>query len=168
MKMSLSLLCSPPAGNRLQPRSERYEQVCRLARQGWPFTAIAKVVGLHRKTVSLYVRGVFSHRRPSRSILDPYKPYLLARRNAGYWTGTQLWQEIQRQEYRGKRSTVLRYIGQRRQAAGVAPRTRTPQLLASITDPSVDALTPRQATWLVFRHPDKRTDRDVSLLRRLS
>jgi hypothetical protein len=66
-----------------QPRTERYEQGCQLAQQGWPFTAIAKAVGLHRKTVSLYVRGVFSHRRSSRSILDPYKPYLLARWNAG-------------------------------------------------------------------------------------
>jgi len=152
-----------------QPRSERYEQVCRLAQQGWPFTAIAKTVGLHRKTVSLYVRGAFSHRRPSRSILDPYKPHLLARWNAGYWTGTQLWHEIQQQGYRGKRTTVLRYIGQLRQAAGVAPRTRTPQLTApTVTDSSVGALTPRQATWLVFRHPEKRIERDTSLLHRLS
>src|ERR1041384_2663628 len=69
---------APPT---LPPRSERYGHICTLAQQGWPFTAIAKAVGLHRKTVSLYVRGVFSHRRPSRSILDPYKPYLLARRS---------------------------------------------------------------------------------------
>jgi transposase len=150
-----------------QPRSERYEQVCQLAEQGWPFTAIATAVGLHRKTVSLYVRGAFSPRRPSRSILDPYKPYLLARWNAGYWTGTQLWQEIQQQGYQGKRTTVLRYIGRLRQVAGVAPRTRTPQLTGPVTDPSVGALTPRQATWLVFRHPEKSTDSDSSLLCRL-
>jgi transposase len=149
------------------PRSERYEQVCRLAQQGWPYTAIAKAVGLHRKTVSLYVRGVFSHRRPSRSILDPYKPYLLARWNAGHWTGTHLWQEIQQQGYRGKRTTVLRYIGRLRQAAGVAPRTRTPQPTAPVVDSSVDALTPRQATWLVFRHPDKSTESEAALLQRL-
>jgi transposase len=150
-----------------QPRSERYEHVCQLAQQGWPFTAIAKEVGLHRKTVSLYVRGAFSPRRHSRSILDRYKPYLLARWNAGYWTGTQLWQEIQQQGYRGKRTTVLRYIGQLRQTAGVAPRTRTPHLTAPVTDPRVDSLTPRQATWLVFRHPKKNTDSDAALLSRL-
>ena len=150
-----------------QPRTERYEQVCQLAQQGWPFTAIAKAAGLHRKTVSLYVRGAFSPRRHSRSILDPYKPYLLARWNAGHWTGTQLWQEIQQQGYRGKRTTVLRYIGRLRQAAGVAPRTRTPQLATPVTDSSVGTLTPRQATWLVFRHPDKSTESDASLLNRL-
>jgi transposase len=156
---------APPPSH---PRTERYEQVCKLAAQGWPFTAIAKAVGLHRKTCSLYVRGVFSHRRPSRSILDPYKPYLLARWNAGYWTGTQLWQEIQQQGYRGKRSTVLRYIGQLRQAAGVAPRTRTPLPTAPpVGDPSLASLTPRQATWLVFRHPEKSTDSDIFLLHRL-
>lgn len=168
-----TLPLSVPAAAEVTPppsplRTERYEHVCKLAQQGWPFTAIAKVVGLHRKTVSLYVRGVFSHRRPSRSILDPYKPYLLARWNAGYWTGTQLFQEIQRQGYRGKRTTVLRYIGQLRHAAGVAPRTRTPQLTAPVTDPSVGALTPRQATWLVFRHPDKSTESDAALVSRLS
>jgi transposase len=93
---------------------------------------------------------------------------LLARWNAGYWTGTQLWQEIQQQGYRGKRTTVLRYIGQLRHAAGVAPRTRTPRLTApTVTDPSVDALTPRQATWLVFRHPEKRTESEAALLQRL-
>jgi transposase len=156
------------ASSQSQPRAERYEQVCQLAQQGWPFTAIAKAVGLHRKTVSLYVRGAFSPQRPARSILDPYKPYLFARWNAGYWTGTQLWQEIQQQGYRGKRTTVLRYIGRLRQAAGVAPRTRTPQLTAPVTDPSVGALTPRQATWLVFRHPEKSTDSDAALLNRLS
>jgi len=144
-----------------------YEEVCKLAQQGWPFPAIAKAVGLHRKTVSLYVRGAFSPRRPTRSILDPYKPYLLARWNAGDWTGTQLWQEIQQQGDRGKRTTVLRYMGRRRQAAGVAPRTRPPQLTAPAADSSVGALTPRQATWLVFRHPEKSTDSDASLLRRL-
>jgi transposase len=157
----------PPISS--QPRAERYKHVCQLAQQGWPFTAIAKAVGLHRKTVSLYVRGVFSPRRPSRSILDPYKPYLLARWNAGYWTGTQLWQEIQQQGYRGKRTTVLCYIGRLRQAAGVAPRTRIPQLTAPpVVDPSVGALTPRQAAWLVFRHPEKSTESDASLLHRLS
>jgi transposase len=164
-------LSVPPAAEATppppHPRTERYEQVCRLAQQGWPFTAIAKAVGLHRKTVSLYVRGAFSPQRHSHSILDPYKPYLLARWNAGYWTGTQLWQEIQQQGYRGKRTTVLRYIGRLRQATGVAPRTRTPQLATPVTDPSVGTLTPRQATWLVFRHPDKTTDSDTVLLHRL-
>jgi transposase len=164
MSVSMAAEVAPPPS---PPRSERYEQVCKLAQQGWPFTAIAKAVGLHRKTVSLYVRGVFSQRRPSRSILDPYKPYLLARWNAGHWTGTQLWQEIQQQGYRGKRTTVLRYIGQLRQTAGVAPRTRTPHLTAPVTDPRVDSLTPRQATWLVFRHPKKSTDSDAALLSRL-
>lgn len=62
---------------------------------------------------------------------------------------------------------MLRYIGQLRQAAGVAPRTRTPQPTAPVVDPSVDSLTPRQATWLVFRHPEKTTDSDTSLLNRL-
>jgi transposase len=157
-----------PARLRQQHRQERYEQVCHLAQQGWPFTAIAKEVGLHRKTVSLYVRaGTFPERVRPPSVLDPYKPYLLARWNAGCWTGTQLWQEIRQQGYRGKRTTALRYIGRLRQAAGVAPRTRTPQPTPPVTDPTVGTLTPRKAAWLVLRRPENLTDEDRAVVAQL-
>src|SRR5262249_19660626 len=92
-----------------------YEQVRHLHRQGWPFTAIARQVGLYRKTVAIYARADRVPERPRPpSILDPYKPYLLARWNAGCWTGIQLWREITAQGYPGKRSTALLYIGQLR------------------------------------------------------
>jgi transposase len=36
-----------------------------------------------------------------------------------------------------------------------------------VTDPKVEQLTPRQATWLVLRHPEHMTESDASLLERL-
>lgn len=111
-------------------RRLRYEQVCDLARQGWTFQAIAQQVGLHRKTVAQYVLAdsypVWG--RPA-SLLDLYKPYLLACWNQGCRTGMRLYEDIQRQGYRGGRSTVLGYCTQLRKAQGLAPRTRTMQPL---------------------------------------
>jgi len=149
-------------------RRRRYEQVCHLAQQGWTFQAIARQVGLHRKTVAQYVRA---DRYPVRarppSVLDPYKPYVLARWNRGCRTGMRLYEEIQRQGYRGARSTVLGYLTQLRKAQGLAPRTRTMQPAPPVTDPTVQHLTPRQATWLVLRQPDHLTVEDQALLDRL-
>ena len=114
-----------------QPRSERYEQVCRLAEQGWPFTAIAKAVGLHRKTVSLYVRGRFPLGGPRAvfSIRTSLISLLAGTRAIGR---NALWQEIQQQGYRGKRTTVLRYIGQLRKPLASRHehgRLKSPRLL---------------------------------------
>jgi hypothetical protein len=96
----------PPAAGaspRHTHRRRRYEQVCHLAQQGWTFRAIAQQVGLHRKTVAQYVRAdSFPGRARPPSVLDPYKPYVLARWNQGCRTGMWLYEEIQRQGYRGR------------------------------------------------------------------
>lgn len=50
---------------------------------------------------------------------------------------------------------------------GLAPRTRTLHPPPPVTDPKVEPLTPRQATWLVLRYPTNMTEQDVSLLSQL-
>lgn len=149
-------------------RRKRYEQVCHLAQPGWTFQAIARQVGLHRKTVAQDVRA---DRYPVRarppSGLDPYKPYWLDYWNRGCRTGMRLYEEIQRQGYRGGRSTVLGYFTQLRKAQGLAPRTRTVQPAPLVTEPTVQGLTPRQATWLVLRQPEHLTAEEHTLLDRL-
>jgi transposase len=160
----------PSAGEtpRQLQRRLRYEQVCHLARQGWTFQAIAQQVGLHRKTVAQYVRADrFPVRARPRSVLDPYKPYLLACWNQGCRTGMRLYEDIQRQGYRGRRSTVLGYFTQLRKAQGLAPRTRTMQPGPPVTDSTVQGLTPRQATWLTLRRPTEMTKQEQELLTRL-
>lgn len=145
-----------------------YEQVRQLSQQGWTFRAIAQHVGLNRKTAARYAQAdQFPERTRPKSPLDPYKPYLLTRWNSGCRTGMRLYEEIQRQGFRGCRSTVLGYITQLRKAQGLAPRTRTLHPTPPVTDPKVERLTPRQATWLVLRHPENMTESDASLLGRL-
>ena len=83
-------------------RRLRYAQVCQLAQHGWTFQAIARQVGLHRKTGAQYVRSdCCPVRARPKSGLDPYKPSLLAQWNAGGQTGMRLYEESQRQGYRG-------------------------------------------------------------------
>ena len=161
----------PPSAE-MSPRHShrrlRYEQVCHLAQHGWTFQAIARQVGLHRKTVAQYVRADrFPARGRPKSVLDPYKPYLLARWNAGCRTGMRLYEDLQRQGYRGGRATMLGYLTQLRKAQGLAPRTRTMQPAPPVTDPTVQRLTPRQATWLVLRRPENVTEDEQPLLARL-
>jgi transposase len=161
----------PPAAGaspRHTHRRLRYEQVCHLAQQGWTFQAIARQVGLHRKTVAQYVRAdrYPVRARPS-TVLEPYKPYLLDGWKRGCRTGMRLYEEIQRQGYRGGRSTVLGYFTQLRKAQGLAPRTRTGQPAPPVTDPTVQGVTPRQATWLVLRQPDHLTAEEQALLARV-
>jgi transposase len=162
------LLPSAGAAPRHIHRRQRYEQVCHLAQQGWTFQAIARQVGLHRKTVAQYVRAdSFPVRARPPSGLDPSKPYVLARWNQGCRTGMRLYEAIQRQGYRGRRSTVLGYLTQLRKAQGLAPRTRTMSPGPPATAPTVQGLTPRQATWLVLRQPAHLTVEDQARLDRL-
>jgi transposase len=162
------LSSSAEASPRHIHRRLRYEQVCHLAQQGWTFQAIARQVGLHRKTVAQYVRAdSYPVRARPRSVLDPYKPYLLDCWNRGCRTGMRLYEDLQRQGYQGGRSTVLGYLTQLRKAQGLAPRTRTMSPGPPVTDPTVQGLTPRQATWLVLRQPAHLTVEDQALLDRL-
>ncbi|MGE3541881.1 MAG: ISL3 family transposase [Candidatus Tectimicrobiota bacterium] len=141
---------SAEAAQHQASRCQRYEQVRHLAQQGLTFQAIARHVGLHRTTVAAYVRADRCPQRARpKSLLDPYKPYLLDGWNKGCRTGMRLYEAMQRQGYRGGRSTVLGDLTQLRKAQGLPPRTRTVEPSAPVTDPSVAGLSPRQATWLV-------------------
>ena len=75
-------------------------------RQGWTVPAIAAQVGRSRRTIERYLRlstwPVRQHRSHyGRSVLKPYKAYLLERWNAGCHTAIQLFQAIQAHGYTG-------------------------------------------------------------------
>ncbi len=80
-------------------------------------------MGLSRKTVQRFVHAqVFPERqpRPARpSRLDPYKPYLLERWQAGCHNGVQLGREIAGQGYRGVRSILSDFLTQLRKELAV-------------------------------------------------
>ena len=137
---------------------QRYEEIRQLREAGWTFQAIGAHLGVSRCTAARYALAPYCPpRRLRHTPLDDYKPYLLDRWNAGCRTGVQLFAEIQQQGYRGKRSTVLKYITRLRKAQGLTPRSRSLMPTRLVSDPTISPLTPRRATWLVLQRPEKST-----------
>lgn len=158
---ALPLPLAPPseaAQAREVRHQQRYEEIRQLREAGWTFQAIGAHLGVSRCTAARYALAPHCPpRRLRHTPLDDYKPYLLARWNAGCRTGVQLFTEIQHQGYRGKRSTVLNYITRLRKAQGLAPRSRRLTPTRPVSDPAIHPLTPRRATWLVLQRPEKST-----------
>jgi transposase len=167
----------PPAQQRGAQRQARrqsaYEQVWALHRQGWTIAAIARQVGMSPRTVQRDLRTTTFPRRQPRSdrghsLLDPYKPALLERWNAGCRTAMRLFRDLPRRGYAGSYGLVAAYIRRLRQAQGLAPGQRcTRRPLPVVAESPYQALTPRRATWLVLRHEEQRTPEEVEQLTQL-
>ena len=86
------------------------------------------------------------------SVLNPYKPYLLERWNAGCYTAMRLFRDLRQRGYAGGYGVVAAYARRLRQAQGLPPGHRRPrQPLPAVAEPPCQPLTPRRATWLVLR-----------------
>ena len=158
------------ADERRERRLAKYQQVWALHRVGWSGEAIARHLGISRRTVVRYLRHeTFPERRErsdaGRSRLDRWKPIVLERWNAGCRNSRRLFHEIQRQGYRGSYPTLARYTQRLRQAQEGAVRKRGS--LPPVADPHRQPLTPRTAAWLVLRHAEHRDATDAKQLSRL-
>ncbi|MGH2414681.1 MAG: hypothetical protein ACRDEA_13545 [Microcystaceae cyanobacterium] len=96
-------------------RLKTYKKVWQLHQQGWPLKAIAQKVKLSTRTVQRYLlTSTFPERQgrsdKGRSLLNPYKGYLLQQYNQGCRPGKVLFREIQTQGYQGSYQTVVRYM----------------------------------------------------------
>jgi transposase len=158
------------AQQRRARRLATYEQVWALHRQGYTGYAIARQLRIGKSTVFRYLRtATFPERQGrsdrGRSVLDPYKPYLLSRWNAGCREALALFAELKGQGYTGSYPTVARYAQRLRQAQGLSARQRfTRKPVPAVSEPETPRLTPRRATWLVLRRPDTREARDAQML----
>lgn len=176
----------PPPANPLptvvkaqQRRARRlaiYRQVWDLHRQGYSGYAIARQLGIGKSTVFRYLRAsTFPERKGrsdvGRSLLDPYKPYVLSRWNAGCREALTLFEELKPRGYPGSYVTVARYVQRLRQAQGLSRRQRVapkPVRSVKVSEPQAPLLTPRAATWLALKRPDKRDESDEKVLQDLS
>jgi transposase len=161
------------AGHRKARRQALHAQVWALHHQGWTAPAIAQHVGLGLRTVQRDLRSPTFAGRKRRSdrgdsVLNPYKPYLLERWNAGCYTAMRLFREIRQRGYGGGYGVVAAYACRLRQAQGLPPGHRRPrQPLPAVAEPSCQPLTPRRAAWLVLRREAKRTPAESQQLTQL-
>lgn len=142
-----------------QRRSERHQAIHQLHQQGWSQRAIAQHLHLERKTVRTYLRmgaTVTGRQRPDRhSCLDPFKPYLLERWNAGCRNAMQLLREIQGQGFLGQRSVVRSFLTELRKAQGLPPRSRNATIGKTTSDPTARPPSARKLTWMVLKRQGK-------------
>lgn len=161
------------AAQRAARRQARYDEVWALHRQGWSTAAIAAQVGCSRRTIERYLQmptwPVRQHRRHyGRSVLNPYKAFLLERWNAGCHTAIQLFRALQPRGYTGSYRRVAASVSRIRQAQGVPPRRQgRRQILPVVAEPVSQPLTPRRATWLVLRREETRTEAEAQQLAQL-
>ena len=171
---AISLPVQQRAAERHARRQALHQQVWALHRQGWTAPAIAQHLEMSLRTVQRDLQSAtFTGRkrrrdRGMRSVLNPYKPYLLERWNAGCHTALQLCRELQAQGYTGSYGRVAAYARRLRQAQGLPPAHRRPrQALPAVVEPLCPPLTPRRATWLVLRRPAQRTEAEAQQLSEL-
>jgi transposase len=161
------------AAQRQARRQALYTQVWTLHRQGWTAPAIAQHVGLSLRTVQRDLRTTTFAGRKRRSdlgdsVLNPYKPYLLARWNAGCYTAMRLFRDLRQRGYAGGYGVVAAYARRLRQAQGLPPgHRRARQPLPAVAEPACQPLTPRRATWLVLRRETKHTEAEAQQLAHL-
>ena len=161
------------AGHRQARRQALHQQVWALHHQGWTAPAIAQQVGVGLRTVQRDLRSPTFTGRKRRcdrgdSVLNPYKPYLLERWNAGCYTAMRLFRDLRQRGYAGGYGVVAAYARRLRQAQGLPPgHRRARQPLPAVAEPACQPLTPRRATWLVLRRETKRTEAEAQQLARL-
>jgi len=157
---------------RRDKRSARYEDVRTLFEQGLSQRAIARKLKLSRTTVSTFVQAEqypemhHSQRGARRSLLDPYKRYILQRWQQGCRNSVQLYDEIKRRGFTGSASLLRIFVAELRkkhQEAGSASVLTLDASTQALEIP--DSLPPKpritrrmsstRASWLFVSQPEK-------------
>jgi transposase len=141
---------------RRERRLARYQAVLELDRQGGSIRAIARQLGLQRVTVRRYLQAEGFAERAARaagpSLLDPFRPYLQQRWDAGCHNARHLFRELLEQGFQGSESIVQRALRAWR-PVGSSEQSSPPgadRLTATPAGPIVRCVSPRQASfWLL-------------------
>jgi transposase len=173
-------------------RQARYEEVVTLYKQGVSILGIADQLRMSRSTVRNYVyAGAFPERANvlrTRSLLDPYIPYLEKRLAQGCRNANQLWEELKAQGFRGSYKPVNRWLAPRREKPGRKHSLREKDLLGltqaeeagtysqqpartherdEVQTIALEA--PRHLVWLLLKNPDslnQEQQRTLAFIRR--
>ncbi len=149
-------------------RVEQYETIRWLSAAGADVAAIARCLGISRRTVHRY-RALTEppepkrpHRPRRRRVLTPYEPYLLQRWQEGCHTGMRLFREIRAQGFAHGASNVMRFVAQlRRDEAAGQPAGTTARAKAASTP------TARHVAMLFLRRPEDLEADEQAYLTRL-
>jgi transposase len=137
----------------LTGRQDQYAHIQTLYQRGLSPAQIASHVGLSERTVYRWLaRGTAPHRRHhsrGRSVIDPYKAYVLKRWQEGCRKGSQLCQELKTQGYRGSERAVYRYLTFLQERLLPAEQPATGRVAP------LEPFSAKQAVWLLIRQPEE-------------
>ncbi len=154
-------------------RLSTYQQVWNLHRQGYKAQAIARQLGIGKTSVFHYLRTPSfperqGRRDRGRSVLSPYKEYILRCWNDGCYDTKGLFEEIQKRGYSGSYDTVARYTRRLRSSQGLQLRQRlVSQPLPKVAQPEKRPRTARRAAMLVLQRQELQKLDDEQLITRL-
>jgi transposase len=156
------LVSDEPAVPEPERRDARFAEVARLRGQGLSLKAIARTLGMGRKTVRRWLRAgqapTWRHADRGTSILDPYQAYLEERWQAGCHNAAALWRDLKAQGFPGQPGIVRAWATRRRrQDPAAAPANMAGQPAAS---KAAEPPTPRRAVRLLTGNPDTLDDAD--------
>ncbi|MDO9713877.1 ISL3 family transposase [Paracraurococcus sp. LOR1-02] len=100
-------------------RQAQFEEAARLHAAGASLSAIARQLGLNRKTLRCWLQAgaVPTWHKPRRdSLLDPYRDHLERRWSEGCHNATRLWQELVALGFPGRLAIVSAWATERRRA----------------------------------------------------
>jgi transposase len=137
----------PPEGVLAARTRARHHEVHALLAAGESVKAISRRLRLNRNTVRRFARAadvehLIGPRAAAPSLLDAFKPYLLARFADGHTDAAALTREIIGLGFRGSEKTVRAWLHPFRYALPA-------------TEPPPKALTVREVTGWLTRHPDR-------------
>jgi transposase len=143
-------------------RDARFAEVARLRGQGLSLKAIARTLGMGRKTVRRWLRAgqapTWRHADRGTSILDPYQAYLEERWQAGCHNAAALWRDLKAQGFPGQSGVVRAWATRRRrQDPPAVPANMAGQPAAS---KAAEPPTPRRAVRLLTGQTDTLGDAD--------
>ncbi|RAG85029.1 ISL3 family transposase [Streptacidiphilus pinicola] len=135
---------------------DRYADVHRLLDEKWTISAIARQLGLDRKTIRHFRETSLDELlaracdRSPNGVLDPFKPYLNSRFVAECTTSRQLFTEICARGYHGGYSTLNAYLAKLRTGTAEPVRAEIPS--------------PRRITSWIMRPRETLSERDEERL----
>jgi transposase len=169
---------------RREKRHARYQQVRTLCEQGLSQRDIAKRLGLSRETVSKFVQAEeypeMHHlkRGERRSLLDPYKPYILQRWQQGCRNSVQIYDEITTRGFKGSAPLLRIFLADLRkkhQEAGSAHVLRLDTCTQAIEIPDSLPPLPRvtrrmsstRASWIFVSQLEKLDQKQRKLIEQI-
>lgn len=145
-----------------QERVERYHQIHNLSAKKVDPANIARQVGISRQSVYAYLKmkeppARTRIHRQYKSLIDPYKEYLIKRWNEGCRNAQQVYREIKEQGYTGSDQPIARFFAQfrqkkeRRKFKQVDPTNETPIKTTPKRPPTASQV----AHWVTFKEDQR-------------